>query len=49
MNKVYMLLIVGWLFSENYYSNKLNQFTFINPIKFLDPSWFGLPILINKK
>ena len=26
-----------------------NQFTFINPIKNLDPSWFGLPILINNK
>jgi len=26
-----------------------NQFTFIDPIKKLDPSWFGLPILINKK
>ena len=26
-----------------------NQFTFINPIKNLNPSWFGLPILINKK
>ena len=25
-----------------------NQFTFIDPIKDLDPSWFGLPILINK-
>ena len=25
-----------------------NQFTFINPVKNLDPSWFGLPILINK-
>ncbi len=26
-----------------------NQFSFINPIKHLEPSWFGLPILINKK
>ena len=26
-----------------------NQFSFINPIKDLKPSWFGLPILINKK
>ena len=26
-----------------------NQFTFIDPIKNLKPSWFGLPILINKK
>ncbi len=26
-----------------------NQLTFINPIEKLDPSWFGLPILINKK
>jgi CDP-4-dehydro-6-deoxyglucose reductase, E1 len=26
-----------------------DQFTFISPIKKLDPSWFGLPILINKK
>ena len=26
-----------------------NQFTFIDPIKKLDPSWFGLPILINQK
>tara|TARA_A100001011_G_scaffold349386_1_gene387960 strand:- start:1012 stop:2244 length:1233 start_codon:yes stop_codon:yes gene_type:complete len=25
-----------------------NQFTFIDSIKSLDPSWFGLPILINK-
>ena len=25
-----------------------NQFTFIRPNKDLDPSWFGLPILINK-
>ncbi len=25
-----------------------NQFTFINSVKNLDPSWFGLPILINK-
>ena len=25
------------------------QFTFINPIKNLNPSWFGLPILINNK
>ncbi len=31
-------------------SNKwTNQFTFIEPIKKLQPSWFGLPILINKK
>ena len=26
-----------------------NQFTFIEPIKRLEPSWFGLPILINNK
>ena len=26
-----------------------NQFTFIDPIKNLDPSWFGLPILINRR
>ena len=26
-----------------------NQFSFIEPIKNLKPSWFGLPILINKK
>ena len=26
-----------------------NQFTFIDPIKHLDPSWFGLPILINRR
>ena len=26
-----------------------NQFEFIDPVKNLDPSWFGLPILINKK
>ena len=25
-----------------------NQFTFIEPAKNLEPSWFGLPILINK-
>ncbi len=31
-------------------SKKWNeQFTFINPIKNLNPSWFGLPILINSK
>ena len=29
--------------------NWKNQFSFIDPIKKLDPSWFGLPILINKK
>ncbi len=27
--------------------NWKNQFTFIDPINKLDPSWFGLPILIN--
>ena len=26
-----------------------NQFYFFNPVKNLDPSWMGLPILINKK
>jgi len=26
-----------------------DQFSFIDPIKKLDPSWFGLPILINNK
>ena len=26
-----------------------NQFEFIDPVKNLDPSWFGLHILINKK
>ena len=26
-----------------------NQFQFFNPSKNLDPSWFGLPFLINKK
>ena len=26
-----------------------NHFSFLNPIKKLDPSWFGLPILINQK
>ena len=26
-----------------------NQFSFINPIKNLNPSWFGLPILINNR
>ncbi len=26
-----------------------NQFTFINPIEKLTPSWFGLPILVNKR
>ena len=31
-------------------SNKWkNQFTFIEPVKKLQPSWFGLPILINKE
>ena len=29
--------------------NWKNQFSFIDPIKKLDPSWFGLPILINNK
>ena len=24
-----------------------NQFQFIEPIKYLNPSWFGLPILLN--
>ncbi|MDC1112199.1 DegT/DnrJ/EryC1/StrS family aminotransferase [Candidatus Pelagibacter sp.] len=28
--------------------NWKNQFTFIEPIKKLNPSWFGLPLLINK-
>ena len=26
-----------------------NQFSFIDPIEHLEPSWFGLPILVNKK
>ena len=26
----------------------INQFYFIDPVKNLEPSWFGLPILINK-
>ena len=26
-----------------------NQFTFFNPNKNLTPSWFGLPLLINRK
>ena len=26
-----------------------NQFIFINPVKNLSPSWFGFPILVNKK
>jgi CDP-4-dehydro-6-deoxyglucose reductase, E1 len=26
-----------------------NQFTFFNPIENLEPSWFGFPLLINKK
>ena len=25
-----------------------NQFTFFNPIKHLNPSWFSIPLLINK-
>ena len=29
--------------------NWKGQFSFIDPIKKLDPSWFGLPILINKR
>ena len=29
--------------------NWKDQFSFIDPIKKLDPSWFGLPILINKR
>jgi len=29
--------------------NWKNQFSFIEPIKKLTPSWFGLPILINKR
>jgi CDP-6-deoxy-D-xylo-4-hexulose-3-dehydrase len=30
-------------------ANWKNQFSFIEPIKKLEPSWFGLPILINKR
>ena len=26
-----------------------NQYTFFNPIEGLKPSWFGLPLLINRK
>ena len=26
-----------------------NQYQFINSVKYLDPSWFGLPLLLNKK
>ena len=26
-----------------------NQFTFFNPNKNLEPSWFGLPLLVNRK
>ena len=26
-----------------------DQFTFLNPVKHLKPSWFGLPILVNPK
>ena len=26
-----------------------NQFSFFNNNKFLEPSWFGLPLLINKR
>ena len=26
-----------------------NQFQFIEPIKYLNPSWFGLPIIVNDK
>ena len=26
-----------------------NQFTFLNPSKYIQPSWFGLPILVNSK
>jgi CDP-4-dehydro-6-deoxyglucose reductase, E1 len=29
--------------------NWKNQFTFVNAIKGIEPSWFGLPILINDK
>ena len=27
----------------------LNQYSFFNPQKNLDPSWFGLPLMINNK
>ena len=40
-NKIINSLLRSPLWSE--------QFTFLNPIKNLKPSWFGLPILINKK
>ena len=26
-----------------------NQFEFINPVKNIKPSWFGLPIILNEK
>ena len=29
--------------------NWKNQFTFINPSKDFEPSWMGLPILVNEK
>ena len=40
-NKIINSLLRSPLWSE--------QFTFLNPTENLKPSWFGLPILINKK
>ena len=39
-------LIINKIKSSRFWDN---QFTFFNPSKNLEPSWFGLPLLINKK
>ena len=32
-----------------YFLKWKNQLTFLEPVKNLNPSWFGIPMLINKK
>ena len=39
-------LIIDKIKSSKFWNN---QFTFFNPNKNLEPSWFGLPLLLNKK
>ncbi len=39
-------LIINGLKKSEFWNN---QFSFFNNNKFLEPSWFGLPLLINKK
>ncbi len=39
-------LIINKIKSSKFWNN---QFTFFNPTKNLEPSWFGLPLLVNKK